>query len=95
MPIELRTQRDGRIRDTWYGRYEINVRRQYLNLDVKVAGIRLPPLSLQDDGDALFERSEQPPRPNSKASWKRRGRNGRLNASWKSCKLRRASRSSR
>jgi hypothetical protein len=44
MPIELRTQRDGRVRDTWYGRYEINGRRQYLNLNVKVAGT--PPASL-------------------------------------------------
>lgn len=57
MPVELRTQRDGRIRDTWYGRYEINGRRQYLNLDVKVAGTPPASLSLKDDGDALFERS--------------------------------------
>src|SRR5580658_5735363 len=57
MPIELRTQRDGRIRDTWYARYEINGRRQYLNLDVKVAGTPPASLSLKNDGDALFERS--------------------------------------
>ena len=57
MPVELRTQRDGRIRDTWYGRYEINGRKQYLNLDVKVAGHPPRSLSLRDEGDAAFERS--------------------------------------
>jgi integrase len=57
MPIELRTQRDGRIRETWYGRYEINGRRQYLNLNVKVAGTPPDSLSLKDEGDAMFERS--------------------------------------
>ena len=54
MPVELRTQRDGRIRDSWYGRYEINGRKQYLNLDVKVAGTPPASLSLKDEGDAAF-----------------------------------------
>ena len=57
MPVELKTQRDGRIRDTWYGRYEINGRKYYLNLDVKVAGTPPASLSLRDEGDGAFERS--------------------------------------
>src|SRR6266404_1641997 len=57
MPVELRTQRDGRIRDSWYGRYEINGRKQYLNLGVKVGGNPPASLSLKDEGDAAFERS--------------------------------------
>jgi len=57
MPIELRTQRDGRVRDTWYGRYELNGRRFYLNLGVKVAGTPPASLSIKDEGDAAFERS--------------------------------------
>jgi len=57
MPIELRTQRDGRIRDTWYGRYEVNGRRQYVNLDIKIAGTPPASKSLKDEGDLAFERS--------------------------------------
>ena len=57
MPIELRTQRDGSLRDTWYGRYEINGKRFYLNLGIKWAGTPPESRSLRDDGDALFERS--------------------------------------
>ena len=57
MPIELRTQRDGRLRETWYGRYECNGRRHYANLDVKLAGTPPASLSLKEEGDAAFERS--------------------------------------
>jgi integrase len=57
MPLELRTQRDGRLRDTWYGRYEINGKRQYVNLDIKVSGTPPKSLSLRDEGDPAFERS--------------------------------------
>jgi hypothetical protein len=57
MPIELRTQRDGSLRDTWYGRYEINGKRFYLNLGVKWAGTPPESGSLRDIGDSLFERS--------------------------------------
>jgi len=57
MPIELRMQRDGSLRDTWYGRYEINGKRFYLNLGVKLAGSPPESRSLRDAGDALFERS--------------------------------------
>ena len=57
MPIELRTQRDGRFRKTWYGRYEVNGRLHYVNLGVKITG--QPPVSrsLKDEGDVPFERS--------------------------------------
>ena len=55
MPIELRTQRDGRPRPNWYGRYEINGRRQYVNLDIKVAGVPPASMSLKDQGDTAFE----------------------------------------
>jgi integrase len=57
MPIELRTQRDGSLRDTWYGRYEIDGKRFYLNLGVKWAGTPPESHSLRDTGDSLFERS--------------------------------------
>ena len=38
MPLELRTQRNGSLRETWYGRYEINGKKFYLNLGIKLAG---------------------------------------------------------
>jgi integrase len=57
MPIELRTQRNGSLRDTWYGRYEINGKRFYLNLGIKWAGTPPESRSLRDTGDSLFERS--------------------------------------
>ncbi|HXR03804.1 MAG TPA: hypothetical protein VN836_03755, partial [Verrucomicrobiae bacterium] len=57
MPIELRTQRDGSLRDTWYVRYEINGKRFYLNLGVKWAGTPPESRSLRNTGDSLFERS--------------------------------------
>ncbi len=55
MPIEMRKQRDGRWRETWYGRYEVNGRLHYVNLDIKIAGT--PPASIRDQGDGPFERS--------------------------------------
>ncbi len=57
MPIELRTQRDGRYRSNWYGRYEIGGRRYYVNLGIKVAGTPPASLSIKHEGDAAFERS--------------------------------------
>lgn len=57
MPIELRTQRDGSLREHWYGRYEVNGRRHYVNLGVKVSGTPPASLSIRDVGDAAFERS--------------------------------------
>jgi integrase len=57
MPVELRTQRDGSFRKTWYGRYEVRGRVHCLNLGVRVAGIPPASGSLKDLGDLEFERS--------------------------------------
>jgi integrase len=57
MPIELRKQRDGSLRDIWYARHELNGRMVYLNLGVKVAGTPPASLSLKEEGDVMFERS--------------------------------------
>ncbi len=57
MPIELRQGRNGKLRGTWYGRYEVNGRRLTINLGVKVAGQPPKSLSLRDTGNAAFERS--------------------------------------
>jgi integrase len=57
MPLELRIEKDGRVRPFWYGRFEINGQRQCLNLAVKVKGTPPPSLSLKDEGDMDFERS--------------------------------------
>lgn len=57
MPLELRTQRDGRLRDTWYGRYEINGKLIRPNLGVKIVGTPPASGSLRDTGDVAFERS--------------------------------------
>ncbi len=60
MPLELRIEKDGRVRRVrpfWYGRFEINGQRQCLNLGVKVKGTPPPSLSLKDEGDMDFERS--------------------------------------
>ena len=57
MPLEFRKQRDGRLRDVWFGRFEINGERFCYNLGVKIAGIPPKSMSLKDDGDVVFERS--------------------------------------
>jgi integrase len=57
MQVTLKTQRDGRIRGTWYGRYEIGGKRRCLNLNVKVAGTPPASLSLREEGDSAYERS--------------------------------------
>lgn len=57
MSIELRTGRTGKLRPTWYGRYEVNGKRYTLNLRVKVMGTPPASLSLRDEGDNAFERS--------------------------------------
>ena len=38
MSIELRTGRNGKLRTTWYGRYDVNGKRYTINLSVRVAG---------------------------------------------------------
>jgi integrase len=55
MPLQLKTQRDGRLRDTWYGRYEINSKKYCVNLGVKIMGTPPASLSLRDQGDTSFE----------------------------------------
>ena len=57
MPLELRRQRDGSLRDSWYGRFEVDGKIQYVNLDVRVAGTPPDSRSLRHEGDAAFERS--------------------------------------
>ena len=57
MPLELRVEKNGRVRPFWYGRFEINGHRQCLNLGVKVKGTPPASLSLKDEGDLNFERS--------------------------------------
>ena len=57
MPLELKAQRDGRLRDNWYGRYEINGRKIFVNLGVKIAGTPPEKLSVREEGDKEFERS--------------------------------------
>ncbi|HNZ75837.1 MAG TPA: tyrosine-type recombinase/integrase, partial [Verrucomicrobiota bacterium] len=55
MPLELRKQRDGRHRDSWYARYEIGGRRYVICLGVKVQGNAPASLSLKEKGDMDFE----------------------------------------
>jgi len=57
MPLELRRQRNGRLRKSWYARYEVNGQRRTCNLNVRVAGTPPPSFSLRDEGDKAFERS--------------------------------------
>lgn len=57
MSIELRTGRNGKLRSTWYGRYEANGKRYTINLGVRVAGEPPASLSLREEGDKAFERS--------------------------------------
>ena len=55
MPLEFRTQRDGRLRKVWFGSFAVNGKRRVLNLGIKIAGQPPASLSLKDDGDAAFE----------------------------------------
>ncbi len=55
MPLELRLNRDGTVRDHWYGRYEVNGTRYCENLKVRIAGTPPPGLKLRQAGDAAFE----------------------------------------
>lgn len=57
MSIELRTGRNGKLRSTWYGRYEVGGKRYTINLNVKIAGNPPESQSLRDEGDKAFERS--------------------------------------
>src|SRR5262249_3366433 len=55
MPLEIRTQRDGRLRDTWYARYEVNGKRYTISLGLKIQGTPPASLHLSDRGDTEFE----------------------------------------
>ena len=55
MPLELRKDRNGKIRNHWYGRYEANGKRYCVNLGVEIRG--KIPTSLKQFGDIAFERS--------------------------------------
>jgi len=55
MPLEFRRQRDGRIRDIWFGAFESNGKRYGINLGVKIAGTPPASLSLKDKGDTEYE----------------------------------------
>lgn len=57
MSIELRTGRNGKLRSTWYGRYDVNGKRYTINLGVKIAGTPPASMSLREEGDKAFERS--------------------------------------
>jgi integrase len=55
MPLEFRRQRDGSIRDIWFGAFEINGKRYGINLGVKIVGTPPASLSLKDKGDTEYE----------------------------------------
>jgi integrase len=57
MPLEFRKQRDGTLRDVWFGAFEVNGKRSCINLGVRIAGTPPTSLSLKDEGDSAFERS--------------------------------------
>ena len=57
MRVEWRKQRDGSLREEWYGRYEINGKHFVLNLGIKIAGTPPESKSLRDEGDGAYERS--------------------------------------
>ena len=68
MPLEIRKNPDGSVREFWYGRYEINGKRICDNLEVKIDGVPPPGWSLRKKGDAIFERT----RAEAKAELERR-----------------------
>ncbi|MGZ4975183.1 MAG: hypothetical protein ACXWDN_20665, partial [Limisphaerales bacterium] len=55
MPLEFRKQRDGTLRDVWFGAFEVNGKRSAVNLGIKIAGVPPASLSLKDRGDTDFE----------------------------------------
>ncbi len=55
MPLEFRRQRDGRLRNIWFGAFEINGKRYGINLGIKIAGTPPASLSLKDKGDTEYE----------------------------------------
>ncbi len=57
MGLELRRDKNHKLRSKWwYGRYTINGKRRFVNLDVEVQGV--PPNNLRKLGDLAFERTQ-------------------------------------
>lgn len=60
MALMLKTQRDGRLRDCWYGVYtEADGTRKVVNLNVKLKGSPHPSLRVGEKGDKDFEDSRK------------------------------------
>ncbi len=57
MALELRRGRDGKLRNHWYGRVDVDGRSKVVNLGVAVKGT--PPASLLNKGDVKFELSRK------------------------------------
>lgn len=59
MAVTLRRQRNGVLRDCWYGVYTESGKRRVVNLDVKWRGTPPASGSLRDPGDEAFEASRK------------------------------------
>lgn len=59
MGVILKRQRDGSLREHWYGHYAVNGRRRVFNLNLKWQGTPPASKSLRDPGDARFEASRK------------------------------------
>lgn len=57
MALLLKKQRDGRLRDHWYGMYHEGGKRKIVNLGVKWRGTPHPSLKISMPGDRAFEES--------------------------------------
>jgi hypothetical protein len=56
MGLEIQKKKDGTLRSCWwYGRFEVNGKKKYVNLGVEIKG-EVPP-TLRKTGDLPFERS--------------------------------------
>lgn len=53
--IEMRKGRNGKLRSTFYGVYELNGKRHCINLGIDIKGT--PPRTMRDTGDVIFERA--------------------------------------
>ena len=59
MGLMLKIQRDGVLRDEWYGVYTEGGKRKVVNLNVPIRGTPPASFSLRDQGDEPFEASRQ------------------------------------
>ncbi|MDD3276628.1 MAG: hypothetical protein PHP93_06220, partial [Kiritimatiellales bacterium] len=54
MGLELRRDKNHNLRSKWwYGRYTVNGKRRFINLDVEVQG--KPPADIRQNGSTAFE----------------------------------------